>query len=111
MSGFQEILLIVIILLAIFFIPRMTARNTDRPPLRPAVRRPMRKLSPGWRLAILVSVLWLGGTLLYLRPWAGSEGWVLFGAIGVLPPGVAWGLYWVVAGAVSQGRSGRFRGR
>jgi hypothetical protein len=105
MSGFQEILLIVIILLAIFFIPRMTARNAARPPMRPAVRRPPRQLGSRWRLAILASAIWLCGALLYFRPWEGE--WVRFGAIGALPVGVAWGLYWVFAGSPPRDRSGR----
>jgi hypothetical protein len=108
MSGFQEILLIVIILLAIFFIPRMTARNAEsaargnRPSLRPAHRRRFPpEFSVGQRLAILASVIWFCGALLYFRPWAGD--WVLFGAIGGLPLIIAWGLYWVFAGDHRQG--------
>jgi len=101
MSGFQEILLILAILLAIFFIPRMTARNTGRSPMRPAVRRMPRHLDGRMRLAILASVVWMCGALLYFRPWEG--GWVLFGAIGALPLVVAWGLYWVFAGYQPHG--------
>jgi hypothetical protein len=101
MSGFQEILLIVVILLAIFFIPRMTARNAapasrrHAPPIRANLRRFPPLLSVRQRLAVLASVVWLCGTLLYFRPWAGD--WVLFGAVGALPLIIAWGIYWVIA--------------
>ena len=96
MSGFQELLLIAVILLAIFFVPRLTARNKTQPPLRPAVRRPPLQLSAWLRLAILVSVVWLCGCLLYFRPWQG--GYYGFAAVGCLPLAVAWGLRWVLAG-------------
>ena len=105
MSGFQEILLILIIILAIFFIPRVMARHTGPPPpLRPAVRRLRRPMSGRLRLAILVSALWPLAALLYLRPWEG--GWVRFAAIGGLPLVLCWGLYWVMAGFQSHSRSG-----
>jgi hypothetical protein len=105
MSGFQELLLILVILLAIFFIPRITARNADQPPKSPVVRRPPRHLGGRLRLAILVSVIWFLGTLLYLRPWEG--GWVAFGAIGALPLLVGWGAYWVLAGYQPHARQRR----
>jgi hypothetical protein len=105
MSGFQELLLILIILLAIFFIPRITARNTDQPRKPPVVRHPPRYLGALLRLAILVSLTWFLGSLLYLRPWEGP--WVAFGAIGALPLLVAWGGYWVFVGYQSQGRRRR----
>jgi hypothetical protein len=105
MSGFQELLLILIILLAIFFIPRVVGRNADTPLKSPVVRRPPHHLSSRLRLAILVSVIWFLGTLLYLRPWEGA--WVIFGAIGALPLLVAWGGYWVFAGYQPHARQRR----
>ena len=102
MSGFQELLLIAIILLAIFFVPRLTARNKTQPPLRPAVRRLPRQLSARMRMAILASVIWLCGCLLYFRPWQGAYSG--FAAVGCLPLVVAWGLRWVSAGYRTQRR-------
>ena len=109
MSGFQELLLILIILLAILFIPRITARNADQSSLSPVIRRPPRHLSAWLRLAILASVLWLLGALLYFRPWEGQ--WVTFGAFGVLPLVVAWGGFWVFVGYQPHGRQRRFPNR
>jgi hypothetical protein len=105
MSGFQEILVILIIFLAILFIPRITARNADQPPIATVVRRPPRRLSVRLRLSIVASVIWLLGTLLYLRPWEGR--WVTFGALGALPLVVAWGGFWVFAGYQFHGRPRR----
>ncbi|MDJ0782722.1 MAG: hypothetical protein QNJ22_12165 [Desulfosarcinaceae bacterium] len=106
MSGFQEILLIVLILLAIFFIPRISARNTGSPSPGPLPRRLPHPLSGRLRLAILTSVVWLCGASLYFRPWQGD--WVAFGAIGALPLVVAWGVYWVISGYRTQDRKPRF---
>jgi hypothetical protein len=109
MSGLQEILLILIILLAILFIPRMTARNAGlaarhrQPPLRSAARSLPLRLSAGLRLAILTSVVWFCGALLYYRPWEGD--WTRFGAVGGLPLVIGWGLYWVFAGHRHRGHS------
>lgn len=105
MSGFQEILVILIIFLAILFIPRITARNADQPPISPVVRRPRRHLSGRLRLAIVATVIWLLGALLYLRPWEGR--WVTFGTMGALPLLVAWGGFWVFAGYQPHGRQRR----
>ena len=102
MSGFQELLLIAIILLAIFFVPRLTARNKTQRPLRPAIRRPPWQLSAGLRLAILASVIWLCGCLLYFRPWQGAHSGCA--AVGCLPLVGAWGLRWVSAGDRTQRR-------
>lgn len=96
MSGFQELLLIALILLAIFFVPRLTARNKVQAPLRPAIRRQPWQLGGKLRLAILASVIWLCASLLYFRPWQGD--YYAFAAIGGLPLVVAWGLRWVLAG-------------
>jgi hypothetical protein len=96
MSGFQELLLIAIILLAIFLVPRMTARNKEQAPLAPTIKRPPWQLSAWLRLAILASVIWLCGCLLYFRPWQGE--YLGFAAVGGLPLVVAWGLRWVLAG-------------
>lgn len=108
MSGFQEILVIVIIVLAILLIPRVagriTARHADPPAIPPVVRRP---LSGRLRLAILISVIWFLGALLYFRPWEGQ--WVTFGTIGALPLVIAWGGYWVFAGYQPQRRPARKR--
>ncbi len=95
-SGFQEILLIVVIILAILFIPRMMAPQKRQKP-KPA--RPMRrllKLSVKWRIALVSSLLWLMGAALYFQPWHGkTEKFMLFGIGPVL---IGWCITWVIAG-------------
>jgi hypothetical protein len=101
LSGIQEILVIVVILLAILFIPRMMSPRPRqvRKPFRPMQK--IQNLGARWRLAVLLSILWLLGTGVYFRPWRGSlEVFVIFG---VGPVIVGWCIPWVVAGF----RSGR----
>ena len=93
-SGIQEILLIVLIVLAIFLIPRMIKTRPSSEPLR--VRRPVAPLSRTLRLAIVLSILWPIGCALYFKPWQDSL--VPFVTIGIGPVVVAWSLSWVMAG-------------
>lgn len=102
-SGFNEILLIVVILLAILFIPRMTA------PKSRFVKAPKRHLFRGvlqlgawWRLALLISLLWILGATAYFRPWQDDVAKFLF--IGMGPLIIGWGIAWVVAGLRKQGK-------
>jgi len=93
-SGIQEILLIVLIVLAIFLIPRMTKSKPSPEPLR--LRRSLPPLSGPLRLAIVISILWPIGCALYFKPW--REALIPFAVVGIGPVVVAWSLNWVVAG-------------
>ena len=95
MSGLSEILLILVIVIVLFFLPRMVSRPAA--PVRRPVRQPlMKKISGRWRLAILASLVWLAATALWFQPWAGSP--IQFVVIGAAPVIVGWGLVWVMAG-------------
>ena len=102
-SGINEILLVAAIVLAIIFIPRMTAsRNTGRPrvPSRPT---PGFALSGRLRLAIIVSLSWVAFWAVYFEPW--QKEWKLFIYIGPGPILIIWGTLWVMQGV--QSRSNR----
>ena len=95
MSGLSEILLILIIVIVLFFLPRMVSRSA--PPVRKAPPRPLvKRLSGRLRLAILASVIWPAAAALWLQPWQGNQ--LLFVAVGAAPVLVGWGAYWVLAG-------------
>lgn len=96
MSGFQEILVIVFIIFAIVFIPRMTGRGPDeRPPVRSAA--PLsRRLSGRMRLAIALCIGYVMGAAAFLKPWRGDIDRFLL--VGVGPVALAAGIAWVVAG-------------
>ena len=84
----QEILVLVVIALAIFYLPRLMGR---RPAAEPVVRPPA---LTGWmRLAILMTVFWITGSAAILKPWQGDV--LPFFYTGLAPAAVLWGLTWV----------------
>jgi hypothetical protein len=95
LSGIQEILLIMLLILALVILPRIFSPN--RTPVQPKPMRAGRTVLSGkLRLAILISVLWLFGLSAVYVPWRGH--WLAFIYAGVGPLIAAWGLYWVVSG-------------
>ncbi len=95
-SGINEILLVAAIVLAIIFIPRMTAsRNTGRPRALTIVP-PGFALSGRQKLAILVSFFWVAFWAVYYEPW--QKEWKLFVYVGPGPILVIWGLLWALRG-------------
>jgi hypothetical protein len=93
-SGIQEILVILAIVVVVLVLPgRM--RRPPRAPGRPTVQR---RLSGRWRLALLVSGTWPAALAVWLRPWESVEALMRFGILGVAPVAAAWALGWVIAG-------------
>jgi len=87
----QEILVLIVIALALFYIPRLRAgRNVVREPARmPALT--------GWmRLAVLVTFLWIAGAAAVIKPW--DENLLSFLYAGIAPAFIFWGFAWVIAG-------------
>ncbi len=98
MSGIQEVLLILLILLGLVVIPRMIQR-----PRRIEARRPQSTLFTGkLRLAILATVAWMGLAAAYFQPWRNDwEGFVFAGAGLAL---LVWGAAWVIQGFRKRSR-------
>lgn len=93
-SGIQELLLIVVIALGIFLIPRMMKPH---PPPTPAKRRAQASSIPwAMRLAIVLSILWPAVWALHIKPWARDL--TAFLAWGIGPVIVGWSIKWVLAG-------------
>ncbi len=92
MSGLQEILVVVLIVIVLFFLPRVVSRpaQVSRPPVQ------MKQIPRKWRLAVFVSLVWLVIAALWLKPWAGSP--VMYAGVGALPVAVFWGAVWVITG-------------
>ena len=95
-SGINEILLVAAIVLAIIFIPRMTASRKTRRPGLPSRIKPGFALSGRQRLAILVSFFWVAFWAVYFEPW--QKEWKLFSYFGPGPVLVVWGLFWALQG-------------
>ncbi len=99
----QEILIVIAIAAAVIFIPRLMKRgSSSREESRPAPQsKPVfqgRRMVPdvmltGWmRLAIVVTLLWVTGTTIYMKPW--EDNVFRFFLIGICPAIVLWGLIW-----------------
>lgn len=101
MSGIQEILLIILLILALLILPRIFSSRRVTVVSKPA-RAGRLPLSGKFRLAILSSFLWLFALSAVYVPWRGQ--WLSFLYAGVGPLIVAWGLYWVVSGFRSRRR-------
>lgn len=88
----QEIVVLIAIGLALFYIPRLRAGKTaaHRPPQTPP------PLTGFMRLAIVITVLWVAGMALFLKPW--EDDLLLYLSWGIAPPCIFWGLLWVYSG-------------
>ncbi|MFZ0613393.1 MAG: hypothetical protein WAM73_14235 [Desulfobacterales bacterium] len=95
-SGLQEILLILLIGLAIFFLPRLAARRQAPVANSQVNRRPRPRLSGPLRTAILASLVWLFLTAVHFEPWQRDLSPYLY--TGAAPVALFWGVLWIVAG-------------
>ena len=93
MSGVAEILLIVVIILAILFLPRLAIKKKENPEQRSYWRQ---KVSGKMRIAILSSFLWPSAAALWLKPWEGHI--ISFLYIGIAPILILWGIGWIIEG-------------
>ena len=91
MSGFQEILLIAVILLGILFVPRMMPRKGVQMPARPAL-----VLSRNMRVAIAASAIYPAIVAAFLQPW--RQDLILYLYTGAGPVILGWLFYWVLTG-------------
>ena len=84
----QEILVLIVIALAIIYLPRVMGR-------RPAPMKAVRRTAlTGWmRLAILMTVFWIAGSAIILKPWQGDP--LPFLYTGLAPAAALWGSTWV----------------
>jgi len=91
MFGFQEMLFVAAIILAIIFIPKMILKR----PVRRQVERTVH-LSGVLRFAIVVSVIYPVLAAAYFQPWQKDP--ILFCYVGVGPVVLGWLLFWVASG-------------
>ena len=93
-SGFQEILLIGLIIVGIFILPRMI--KPQPPPKKMTLRRPRPRLTRSLRLAVVISILWPVCWALTIKPW--QQNGVLFAVVGLGPVVIGWSVKWILAG-------------
>jgi len=92
MFGFQEILIITAIILAILFVPRIMNGPSARP--RPAWTGV--KISAKMRIALVLSLLYPALAAAYFQPWHTDP--VLFYYAGAGPVVTGWLLFWALSG-------------
>jgi hypothetical protein len=86
----QEILVMIVVALALFALPRMLGKRPEPAPIR-IVRRP--PLTGRMRLAILVTLFWILGSAAVLEPWQSDVHPFLY--VGLAPVAALWGAAWV----------------
>jgi hypothetical protein len=86
----QEILVLIVVALVLFALPRVIGRRPEPVPVR-AVRRP--PLTGRMRLAILLTLVWILGSAAVLEPWQGDVFPFLYA--GLAPVAALWGAAWV----------------
>jgi hypothetical protein len=95
-SGFQEILLIGLIVLGILFLPRLLDRRHHPPKDSDTNNRSRVRLTGFMRLAIFVSLGWLVAMAVYFEPWDRPDQKYII--VGTGPVLLFWGLYWIIIG-------------
>jgi hypothetical protein len=88
----QEILVIILLFVLIFYLPRRLGRggNGKKP------EKALSALSGRVRLGVVVSAVWLLVWTVYLRPWSGEI--LGFALIALCPVILGWGVFWVIDG-------------
>jgi hypothetical protein len=89
----QEILVLTVVALALFDLPRIIGKRPEPHPVR-AVRRP--PLTGRIRLAILLTLFWILGAAAILEPWQYDVFPFLY--VGLAPVAALWGAAWVWIG-------------
>lgn len=101
----QEILVVVVIALAIFFLPRLLGRKStsdveqhsipqQRFQARAVNRVSKISLTGRLRLAILITILWILANAAFFKPWGGHP-MLIFILVSLGPVIVFWGGVWV----------------
>ena len=96
LSGVKEFLIIAIVLIGLFFLPRLLrSRKTDG---AATSKVSVKKTGNAGliRLALLLSGIWVVSAFFLMNPMSGK--YMPFVGIGILPVALGWGIRWVVLG-------------
>ena len=93
LTGIQEILVLVAIIMGILFLPRILNRGQEK---KPAAFKPAVVLSGKMRMAIAASVLWPAAMAAFMQPWKNDPFPFLY--IGSGPVALCWIIFWVYTG-------------
>ncbi|HAR34928.1 MAG TPA: hypothetical protein DCR95_12825 [Desulfobacter sp.] len=90
MTGISEILLLILLILCIFIVPRMI---TPKPSGRRTKRASARVFTMKMRLAVVLSAADIIISALWTKPWQGQIS--MFIVSGILPVALGWSLVWI----------------
>ena len=96
-SGIQEILLILLIIIAILFVPRLMSKRQPSATAGTTGRKQSTILSGRIRLAVIFSAVWLLLATAYYEPWL-IQSVRPFLYFGVGPVVLLWGGIWIFSG-------------
>ena len=99
MTGIQEILILIIIVVGLIYLPRMRGKN-EASDVRIAI--PITPLSGTMRLAIVASLIWPLVAAFFLKPWKADFLMFLYAGLG--PVILGWSIRWIVVGFRRKGR-------
>ncbi len=97
MTGVNEILVLILLIVAILILPRMFRSGSVK---NEASAKNLFHLKPLARAGIVLSLLYPVFFALYLKPWEGGQ-MISFFSIGILPVILAWSVVWIVTGRKS----------
>jgi hypothetical protein len=97
-SGFQEILIVAAVVLAVIILPRLRGKRIEATNAVPSAK----PISGRYRLAIAASIIYPVFAAAVVQPWKGHLVHFLYGGIG--PVVFAWLLYWVLMGFRKKNR-------
>jgi hypothetical protein len=95
-AGIQEILVLVIIILAIFILPRVLSRGKVTETPEPSISRIISSISGPLRLALVASLVWPLAVAAYLEPW--KSGLFPYLYFGFGPVVFGWSIRWIIIG-------------
>ena len=95
-TGTQEIFVLIIIVIIVFFLPRVLSRNQANRVTQFSISKAFSVLSGKTRLAVIASFIWPLVVAGFLKPWEKDLVTFLYIAIG--PVMLGWSIRWVVSG-------------
>ena len=92
MAGIQEILTLLLIIIAIVFVPRIIPGGKRGA----QTKRKAPRLSGRMRIGITLSIMIPLAAALLLKPW--HHNLVGFVSVGIAPVAAGWAIFWIVSG-------------
>ena len=104
-TGTQEIFVLIVIVIIVFFLPRVLSKNQANRATQFSISKVFSVLTGQTRLAVIASFIWPLVVAGFLKPW--EKDLVTFLYIGIGPVMLGWSIRWVVTGFQKSRKSDR----